>query len=509
MMVSCLSRPGSAVALVAAALVICNTLFIREAKCAAQSGSAKSLASPIICPYCSVTKQKSANRSFDPRQIEFLIDPKPFASDGRRVEWQVIARVLSSSPLIIEVLDTEPWGSYELDNCGIRIIRSIDVKIKTSVARLQYNELIKARMFYGGDFGSLKVVLSDVEIIRGSPIYFHPEAGKEICANRTGILIVYRGRGAQLVIVYNDGSLYYRGVMFKSFNRQKLKGEELEELLKLFAKTDFDAVAGGVPPTDKTEEPSITLICSRFQDVPLSGHEAALTSLIVRLEQLKTKAMSQTYYLLTYKDKREMIRMSWPYRQIPLAQLDEYKRLANLQKSFGKSSGQDGDYSAVYQKLPQEFLEKLPGAFALKKTVDPNRDVYFSEEGKVFRVEYNSACSNENPYCGRFDSLRAGEVISPDAALKSRKEDLENPAGGTFYSGFTGAWLWPIDLHPPLAELPREGRLISGEEFERHKLFYFELLLSGGPKCDGGVDFLEGGYKYEKVSVCQIEAPSQ
>jgi hypothetical protein len=112
-------------------------------------------------------------------------------------------------------------------------------------------------------------------------------------------------------------------------------------------------------------------------------------------------------------------------------------------------------------------------------------------------------------YCGRFDSLRVGEVVSPDAALKSRKEDFEIPAGVTFYSGFIGAWLWPTDVPLPLAELPREGRVISGGEFERHKLFYFELLLSGGLKCDGGVDFLEGGYKYEKVSVCQIEALSQ
>ncbi len=105
--------------------------------------------------------------------------------------------------------------------------------------------------------------------------------------------------------------------------------------------------------------------------------------------------------------------------------------------------------------------------------------------------------------------MRAGDVASPDAALNSRKVDFENPAGITFYSGFVGAWLWPMDISFQLAELPREGRVIGAEEFERHKLFYFELLISGGPTCDGGVDFLEGGYKYEKVSVCQNEAPSQ
>ncbi|MCU1241576.1 MAG: hypothetical protein JWO71_2302 [Candidatus Acidoferrum typicum] len=467
------------------------------------------MAPTIVCPYCSVTNQKSANGRFDPSQSEFLTDPKPFALDERKVELRVIARVLSRSPLIIEVLDTEPWGSYEFDNCGIRVIRSIDAKLKTTIANLQYNEFIEAKMFFGGDFGSLKLVLSDVTVTPGRPVYFHPEAGKDTCANRTGVLIVYRGRGAQLVIVHNDGSLYYRGVMFKSFHRQKLSGEELGDLLKLFARTGFDALPSSVPAMEKSEGPSVTLICSRFQDVPLAGHEVALAPLIERLEQLKTKALSQTYYLLTYKDKREIHLIPWPYHQIPLAQLEEYKHLAGLQRSFGKASGRDGDYSAVYQKLPQEFIERLPGTFALKKPIDPNRDVYFSDGGKVFRVEYNSACTNENPNCSGFDSLRAGDVASPDAALNSRKEDFENPAGVAFYNGFVGAWLWPTDISFQLAELPREGRVIGAEEFERHKLFYFELLLSGGLTCTGGVDFLEGGYKYEKVSVCQSDVPSQ
>ena len=255
-------RRAAAVATLAAAIVVFAPDIVRVPAHAAHSRS------PISCPDCSLTKQKSVNRLFNLTKTEFLKDPKPFAPDGRRAEFQVIARVLSLSPMTIEVLDTEPWGSYENDNCGIRVFRSIDAKLKPSIAKLQYNDLVKASMFFGGDFDSLKMVLSDLKAIERSPVYFHPEAGKEVCANRTGILIIYRGRGAQLVIVYNDGSLYYRGVMFKSFHRQKLTGEELEEMLKLFANIDFDALPGSVPPMDKPEEPSISLICSRFQDVP-------------------------------------------------------------------------------------------------------------------------------------------------------------------------------------------------------------------------------------------------
>jgi hypothetical protein len=64
----------------------------------------------------------------------------------------------------------------------------------------------------------------------------------------------------------------------------------------------------------------------------------------------------------------------------------------------------------------------------------------------------------------------------------------------------------PPDLSIRLAELPKNGRVISSEEYESSKMFYFELLLSGGPKCDGGVDFADEGNKYERVSICQIEA---
>jgi hypothetical protein len=206
---------------------------------------------------------------------------------------------------------------------------------------------------------------------------------------------------------------------------------------------------GRIPRQSTTEEPSISLIRSRFQDVPIQGNEAALAPLIARLEGLKTEALSLTYYLLTYKDKRNIKLLPWTYSQIPLAQLEKYKSLGNVQRNDGKYPANTEDYSVVYQKLPQEFIDQLPGALALNKPFDPNRDVYFTFGGKIFRVEYNGACTKSNPYCGGFDSLRAGEIVSPNSVLKSRKEDFENPVGGFFYSGFVGAWLWPPrSVHP-------------------------------------------------------------
>jgi len=225
--------------------------------------------------------------------------------------------------------------------------------------------------------------------------------------------------------------------------------------------------------------------------------------LITLLERLKAKATAQTYYQLFYRDKRKIKLMSWPYHQIPLDQLENFKRLADFQKKFGKNSENPGDYTAIYQKLPEEFIGQLPGTFAMNNSGDQNRDVYFTAGGKIFRVTYNAACTSKNPYCGDFNSVSAAEVVSPEAALAKTIEDFENPSGTTFYSGFVGAWLWPRNVAPNLKELSSDGRVITSDEFENHKLFYFELLVSGGHDCSGGVDFIEGEYKYEKVSVCQ------
>lgn len=266
---------------------------------AAQSHPAGEVAVMGSCPYCGLTNQESVNRNIDVSQTEFLIDIKPLVADGRKAEWQVIARVLSPSPLIIEVLDTEPWGNYEPDNCGIRVIRSIDAKLRASVANLSYNELIKAKLFFAGDLESLKVVLGDVEVISGVPIYFHAQAGKDFCANRTGRLIVYHGPIGDLVTVYNDGGIYYRNSLFHGFSQQRLSTEELSELLKAFGRSHFEQLATTLPATDKPEKSTLRLICSRFQDVSVTGHESDLASMLRLMDGIAAKAISHTHFLLT------------------------------------------------------------------------------------------------------------------------------------------------------------------------------------------------------------------
>ena len=251
-----------------------------------------STASPdtIRCASCGLSNQGREPKGFDQGRVQFLVTPRPVVFDGHSFEAGIIARVLATSPLIVEIVDSDfRWFDergkkvpaahepYEPDTCGIRRYDNVDEKSKTVLSRLQFNDFVTARWFFAGEksapFNPLasKIVISDIRKISQPVPYFRNVGGKDICANRTGILIVYRSRGDQLVIVYNDGSLYYRGVRFKSFHHQKLTSEEVDQLLTAFAKADFEALPGGMPSLDKPADPAITLLCSRFQEVPVNG----------------------------------------------------------------------------------------------------------------------------------------------------------------------------------------------------------------------------------------------
>jgi len=468
---------------------------------AAQSPSAGKVADMVSCPNCGLTNQKSVNRNTDLSQTEFLIHIKPFVADGRKAEWQVIARVLSASPLIIEVLDTEPWGNYEPDNCGIRVIPSIDAKLRASVADLSYNELIKAKMFAAGDFKSLEVVLGDVEAISGTPIYFHNNAGKDFCANRSGRLIVYHGPIGDLVTVYNDGGIYYRNSLFRGFSQQRLSTQELSELLGAFGRSNFDQLATTIPASDKPEKSTLTLICSRFQDVSVTGHESDLAPMLRRMDGIAAKALSHAHFLLRPGKRIALAIRPWPYPGVSLDGFQERKELAIKQRMYGPQTI-PGNFEEMHQQLADDFLKGLPPRVSTHRLQDdPNWYVYFAQGEKLYRVAYNSGCT-PTPVCKTFETLYVHPVVKPDALLTQFKQDYQTPSGSVL--GIPTGWLWPREMAPRLANVPPEGTVISNREYESHKSLYFDLLKAGR----GGANFIEDGFIYENVKFCQVDPGS-
>ena len=61
--------------------------------------------------------------------------------------------------------------------------------------------------------------------------------------------------------------------------------------------------------------------------------------------------------------------------------------------------------------------------------------------------------------------------------------------------------LWPTDVAVRLGDLAPEGATISPDEDQRHEDLYSELLKLR----IWGMSFIEGGFLYEKVRLCQLE----
>jgi hypothetical protein len=127
------------------------------------SGLAFSAQSPTVgpgafrCAGCAETGQKPAPAVYDESQVEFVANPIPVVVEDRGLQVAYIARVLSVSPLVLEVLDTEgrtldrTWKVIgklsepnEPSRCGINRIEAIDSRSKPMWRTLQFNDLITA-----------------------------------------------------------------------------------------------------------------------------------------------------------------------------------------------------------------------------------------------------------------------------------------------------------------------------------------------------------------------------
>ena len=491
-------------------------------KCSAQS----STVSPgtTRCADCPLTAQKPRSQPFDEKRFQFITTPKAIVLPEGFFESMIIGRVLQTSPLIVEILDSDFRGSdgkgrplqniaadqYEPNTCGIRSYDYVDSNSKVVLPTLRFNDLVTARWFYASeksaphDLFSSKIVLSDVRKVSETLAYFHDRPGKDFCANRSGRLIVYHGPFVDLVTVYNDGGIYYQDPLFRGFSQRRLSSEDLSNLLKAFQASNFDALPTTVPAGDKPETSTLTLLCSRYQVVSVTGRESLLVPLLRRMDEIAAKATSQAYFLLKPGKKVRLTILAWPYPQMSLEGFNDRKEKAGKQQLYGVQSI-PGNFEVMRERLADDFLNKLPLTHPTKSPDDDtNRYVYFEQGQKLYRVTYSPGCNPGAPYCKTFDSLNVAEVTVSDAALPELKQDYRNPTAGSHLSARRSGWLWPPGTAVKLDGLPINGVVISNEEYDKHKALYFDLLKAGA----FGASFIEDGFLYEKVKLCQIDPGS-
>ena len=217
-------------------------------------------------------------------------------------------------------------------------------------------------------------------------------------------------------------------------------------------------------------------------------------------ETIKTRALSNSHYVLRYQEKREITLLDWPFPQVPAGQLETLKRAAQANPTA------HGPFEVIHREVPSEFLARLPGTSAV--TIpgdDPNRYVYVREGSKTYRVI--RTCIAGNPQCKTFEGLMVQEVADAGAflAITPAYVVADDQFSSSRLTGMIYGMLWPPDTGIALGEVPANGRPISNAEYAEHQPLFRELFIAGPT----GLGLIEGRYFYQGVRIALDERGGQ
>jgi hypothetical protein len=247
----------------------------------------------------------------------------------------------------------------------------------------------------------------------------------------------------------------------------------LAQLLKAFADSSFDRLPSSpLPPDGTPDSNSLTLACARYQHVSLSGFETKLAPLLSRLDTLKARATTQSFYLLLTSRGTKMKILEWPFSQIHLSQIESRRRVGAIFPS------------SIHDSVPEDFLSQLAPLTA--SAISMQDMVYASEGGQIYSVR-RDPCTGSPPHC-TFENLTV------------RRIQQATVTGGTLHS--PDGLFWPGDLGIALTQVGPEGYKITSEDYEKNQPFYSQLYDSGAVST--GSSFIEGGYVYQDVRVCRV-----
>jgi len=519
----------------------CALFVLLCAAPATLSTSAQTPAAIIQCASCGLSGQAAATGNFDASQFTFVTTVRPAFFEDRTVQGEIIGRVVQVSPLMVEMLDmrtrlvdrnlrTVADGDVDDDTvCDIRRIERVDLASKAIASSLRFNDIIFGLMMMNqnaerpDNFIASTTVLTAVRRVSGPVRYFHTPALKG-CANRSGRVLEYRSDTNDAVTVFNDGRIVYRDAQFRRFEQERLTAGELSDLMRAFASANFDALPADVGRPEHGPRPGITLVAARYQEVWLAGKAERLAPLVARMNNLATHATSNTYFLLKRGRPQPLTILPWPYRQIRLGGFSGYKDRARMQRGAYVDNPVP-NARAMEERFPAAFVSRLPVYTPMADTSnEPNRYVYFSEDGALYRVRIISGCTPPDAfYCGTFYALEVDPVPDIDIELltpaertyrllrangrvgDSETERLDLFANvarlGLRAENRLGTYVWTGAMGLRLADLPPNGATIEREEYERHKAIYVAIQRYQ----ENGMDLIEGDVIFEHVRVCQIE----
>ncbi len=430
--------------MIGASLTAAFTMACVAAQPAATSGA-------IRCASCALAGQKP--ESFDPAKVSVAPRGEPVFMLGGAIgsggpettlRFAFIARVLGTSPLRLEILDSRAQHvnrrmAVVLDEvndgkdpgaCGVNLWETIAVAadVKPLLPALRFNDFVTGAWMLQQDPhrpGSPldgTPVISELRKATAPVAWFHSVPATPNCQNRSGRLIIYLDPAGGLLTVYNDGGIQYSTKHGQVFARRGLSADELKELLAAFGEASIDTFPAAPDAAARMSGSKLVLAAARYQLVFTDLPTPALAPVIGRLDLLKSRAMASARLVLRTGAARAI---------------------------------QPGEAAGV------QDLET-----ALR--------------------------ASEKTFGGR-------SIIRPDGTPGSDKVALDQIP--EFAYVFGSKYLWPPNLGVRLAGIPSDGATIPWSEIERHKLVYLGLRNAGFK----GLTVIDGERIYEGVRFCQVD----
>jgi hypothetical protein len=403
----------------------------------------------IRCESCALTRQKP--EPFDPAKNDVVprVEPVFFsealtgsAGPETTLRMLFIARVLGTSPLRLEMLDSRAQavdrkmavvmddvdGGNDPGPCGVDVWQrpmAVATDVKSLLPTLRFNDLVTGAWMLQQDRENSESLLGGRPVISElrkatAATWFHPVPATPNCQNRSGRLIVHVDPSGGMLTVYNDRGIQYSSTHVQVFAREGVSVDELSELLAAFGAASIDTAPAFPDAAAGMSGSRLLLAAARYQLVLTDLPPPALAPVIERMNLLKARAMSSARLIL-----------------------------------------RTGAARAVE---PGEAADALDVATALR-----------ASQARSFR-----------------------SVIRPDGTLGAEPMDFDKIPELAALSG--PKYLWPHDLGVRLADVPADGLIVRWSEVEQHKLVYYGLLNAGFK----GVTLIDGERLYEEVRLCQV-----
>ena len=379
-----------------------------------------------------------------------------------------IARVLHKNPAVFEILDMDPWRDFEVTEP--LIIQSLSAGSKSVFESIEFGDIIEAST-YGYTVGGIELGYATdfYKIKRNNGKFYHTDVSNFPYLNRSGVLVRYKTEDEELII-FKDGSYVYNGDGTYIANKT-LPEETVNSLLIKFAEVNFDAYDSKFV---SFYNPSITLSCNRFQNVPLDENTNTLKPLTDEIRTIIKEITNDLKITISYDTRNEIKVEDWPFDSISIADLPINK--TNALNYYKQNNTVDTD-NQIYTPFTDEFYNKLtsqPEEWASNR----GPRYFFRSEGKTYTVDPgtnkcipNSACITNTLYV-----LSADEITSDLVEASSRKH-----------------FLWPNDI----VDLSTGNPLtISSETYDEHKEFLDKLN-----RVSLNNNFIDDTYEYSLLRI--------